>query len=64
MNYRRAGQDDIAQLTTLRMAYLEADYGVLKRKFMRQLRRDCLLIFYGTWSGIALPMWRRRKMVS
>ena len=53
MNYRRAGQDDIAQLTTLRMAYLEADHGVLEAEiyetiaqrlpsyFLRHLERDC-----------------------
>lgn len=64
MNYRRAGQDDIAQLTTLRMAYLEADHGVLEAEvyeaiaqrlpsyFLRHLERDCL------------PMWRRRRNVS
>ena len=32
MNYRRAGKEDVMQLTALRMAYLEEDYGVLDAK--------------------------------
>ena len=53
MNYRRAGKEDVMQLTALRMAYLEEDYGVLDTKiyeaiaeqfpfyFLRHLEQDC-----------------------
>ena len=53
MNYRRAGKEDVMQLTALRMAYLEEDYGVLDAKiyeaiaeqlpfyFLRHLEQDC-----------------------
>lgn len=53
MNYRRAGKEDVMQLTALRMAYLEEDYGVLDVKiyeaiaeqlpfyFLRHLKQDC-----------------------
>ena len=60
MNYRRAGKEDVMQLTALRMAYLEEDYGVLDAKIYEAI---AVLFFAAPGAGLFCLCCRNRECI-